>query len=439
MGALLFISILKIHIQSISMRQKYFFVFLLLVLFNTSSFADKVLVTIGKSGQVTERQLETAMQAAPFATQFPSMDEDDQAYLRGDMLLRLARAEALYQESESVGKKQSQLFLKEMSNFKTALLAQRYQSHLRQQFKIPVEVEQQFAEQTQGNSDALAAARSAYVARHFARVKKEKIAELIQQAGVKSYFSQLNDNPESELILAEGQGVLIKYADLVSDKQAFKPEKQQIIEKVNEWIAMILSARAAEAEGINIASQLKDYERNLAIRLLLAEQEQSWISDESVLRDYFQQNPHIAYIPERRQIGQIVLPSETEAKAIRERIMAGESLFELAAQYSIDPYGRQRSGDMGWLTEGSGSEQIEQALKLLKDNEISEIVKTDKGWHLITIVNRKPSERKNFAAIKDRVRQKFIAEKMTDYLQQVTNKYPLQWHIDEHIKFKETL
>ncbi len=421
------------------MKQTLFIVLLLLSSFNNIAFADKVLVTIGKSGQVTEQQLEAAMLAAPFATQFPSMDEDDQAYLRGDMLLRLARAEALYQESNAAGKKQTQLFAQEMGNFKTALLAQRYLNHLRQQFQIPEAVEQKFTEQTQGNFDALTAARSAYVAKHFSRLKKEKIAELIQQAGVKTYFSQLDDNPEPELILAEGQGVLIKYADLVSDKQNFKPEKQRIIDKVNEWLAMILSARAAVAEGINIAPQLKDYERNLAIRLLLAEQEQSWITDETVLRDFFQQNPDIGYIPERRQIGQIVLPSEAEAKAIREKIMAGESLFELAAQYSIDPYGRQRSGDMGWLTEGSGSEQIEQALKNLTDNEISDIVKTDKGWHLITIVNRKPSERKNFAAIKDRVRQKFIAEKMTDYLQQVTNKYPLQWHIDEHIKFKETL
>ncbi len=421
------------------MINRNFCVFLFLVLFHAVSYAENVLVTIGESGHVTEKQLEIAMQAAPFATQFPSMDEDDQAYLRGDMLLRMARAEALYQEAEALGKKQSLLFRHEMSNFKTALLAQRYIAHLRQQLTISEALEKKFAKETEGNHDALLALRSAYVAKHFSNLKKENIAELIKQAEVKTFFSELDDNPEPGLILAEGKGVLIKYADLVSVNQQRVPEKQRLIEKVNEWIALTLTARAAEAAGINIDPQLKDYERNLAIRLLLSEQEQQWIADETVLRDYFQQNPEIAYIPERRQIGQIVLSSEAEAKTMRDRIMAGESLFELAGLYSIDPYGRQRSGDMGWLTEGRGSEQIEQALKNLKDNELSEIVETDKGWHLITIVNRKPSERKNFAAIKDRVRQKLIAEKMTAYLQQVTAKYPLQWHIDNHIKFKEKL
>ena len=83
--------------------KKILFIILLSSLFASVTFANKVLVTIGKSGQVTGQQLETAMQAAPFATQFPSMDEQDQAYLRGDMLLRLARSEALYQEAISTG------------------------------------------------------------------------------------------------------------------------------------------------------------------------------------------------------------------------------------------------------------------------------------------------------------------------------------------------
>ena len=108
-------------------------------LFNIS-YADTVLVTIGKSGQVTQDQLESAMKAVPFATQFPSMDEKDQAYLRGDVLLRMARAEALFQEAVIQGKNQSLLFKQEMGNFKTALLAQRYLSKIQQQIKFPKEL-----------------------------------------------------------------------------------------------------------------------------------------------------------------------------------------------------------------------------------------------------------------------------------------------------------
>ena len=141
----------------------------------------------------------------------------------------------------------------------------------------------------------------------------------------------------------------------------------------------------------------------------------------------------IGYIPERRQIGQIVVESRVEAERLRSRIEAGESLFNLAAQYSIDPYGRQHSGDMGWLKEGSGAETIEMALKELPDHRVSEPIKTAKGWHLVMIVNRKPSEQKDFAAVKDRIRQKLIAEKMNEYLKTVTAKYPLEWKINDHL------
>ncbi len=409
------------------------YTFLLLSLFNTVAYADKVLVKIGQSGQVTEQQLEAAMQAAPFATQFPAMDEKDQAYLRGDMLLRMARSEALYQEAVASGKNKSVVFQKEMSNFKTALLAQRYLTNLREQLKVPEQMDKQLMEQTKGNADALIAARSAYIAKNFVALKTLDISLLISQAKVKTYFERLDKTPVTDTVLAEGEGLSIKYGDLIPNNAQGKIDKQRIIEKVNEWVQLILTARAVDEKKENINPQLQEYARNLTTRLLLLEKEKQWIPNKETLTDYFQKHPKIAYIPERRQIGQIVLESQQQAEEMQGRILAGESLFSLAGQYSIDAYGRQRSGDMGWLKEGDASKEIEAAIKTLKDNELSEIIKTDKGWHLIVIVNRKPAEWKDFAAIKDRVRQKLIAEKMTDYLQKVMAKHPLEWKINEHI------
>ncbi len=408
-------------------------VFLLSNFFSTVTYAGKVLVTIGESGQITEQQLESAMRAAPFATQFPSMDEDNQAYLRGDMLLRLARAEALYQEAVALGKDQSLQFKQEMGSFKTALLAQRYLVNLRQKIQIPKEIEQQLSTQFQNNSDSLTAARSAYIAKHFSTLKDKNINKLIDQANIKTYYEQLDNSPTADTILAKGNELSIKYGDLTPLHNQSPIDKTRVIDKVKEWIKLILTAKAAVAQGENVEPQLLEYSYNLTTRLLLTDKQQQWIPDDTTLRDYFQKHPHIGYIPERRQIGQIVLATETAAMDMRTRIMSGESLFELAGQYSIDPYGRQRSGDMGWLKQGSAAKEIENAINKLKDNEISEIIKSDKGWHLITIVNRKPAEHKNYASIKDRVREKLIAEKMAYYLKVVTEKYPIQWKIEDHI------
>lgn len=416
-----------------NMKKTQIFV-LLSSLFCSNLYADKVLVTIGEGGQVTEQELEAAMQAAPFATQFPAMDEQDQAYLRGDMLLRMARAEALYQQAVAAKINQGNIFQHEIHHFKIALLAQRYIENLRKTIQIPDAVEQQFKARFQGNSDALIAARSAYIAQHFTKLKEDKVQQLIQQANIQAYYSRLDNNPDRETILAEGDGLLIKYGDIVIEPSTVGIDKQRMTEKLDEWISLTLMAKAALAQGENVAPQLQEYAHNLTTRLLLTEKEQQWIPDEKVLQDYFQQHPEIAYIPERRQIGQIVLATQPEAEAMRHRIIQGESLFQLAGEYSIDIYGRQRSGDMGWLKEGSASQEIEAGIKDLQDNELSAVIKTDKGWHLVIIVNRKPSERKEYAAIKDRVKQRFIAEKMTVYLEEVMAKYPMQWKIADYVE-----
>ena len=409
----------------ILLMKKHFLISLLFSLVSIQAAAETVLVTIGKTGQVTDRQLEAAMRAAPFATQFPSMDEKDQAYLRGDMLLRLARAEALYLEAIARKIPESAVFQQEMSNFKTSLLAQRYLLNLGKTLTIPEDIAEKLEANSQNNSDALKAARSAYIAKQFKQVKADKLKALRQAANIQTHFDRL-PGADQNTLLAEGKNLSIRYGDLVPEN-ASNVDAKQIQEKVEQWIDLILMARSAEASGVNIAPSLKEYGRNLAVRILLAQKEKQWIPDEKTLLDYFQRHPKIGYIPERRQIGQIVLASQQEAETMRQKIVGGESLFTLAGLYSIDPYGRQRSGDMGWLTEGSASPEIEKALKSLKDNEISPVIKTAKGWHIITIVNRKPAEQKSFDDIKDRVRQKLLAEKMTDYIQQVTARYPLKW------------
>ena len=87
---------------------------------------------------------------------------------------------------------------------------------------------------------------------------------------------------------------------------------------------------------------------------------------------------------------------------------------------------------MGWLPENSGMPEIEAELKKLADGEVSSVIHTSKGYHLVMIVNRKPAEHKNFAAIKDRVIQAVIAEKMPVYLSALLENYPLEWTMPDH-------
>ncbi len=337
----------------------------------------QVLATVDDT-PITAEQLEQALRSSPFATQYPSLDAAEQAALRRDLLQRLVQAEVLHQEARRLGLDREADFRAEVARFETGLLAQRYLHRLRDRIKIPAEVQAEWRRKLGTDLDALAAARSVFIARRYQAAKTEALARLRRQ------YDDLN---ETELL-----------------------------------------ARGAREVGIDVNAQVAGFRRERLIQYLLERKEQEWIPDEAVLRDYYQRHPEIGRIPERRHIGQIVVASRKEAEALRRRILAGESLFRLAREHSIDPYGRQHAGDMGWLPQGSAMPAIEAALGKLKDGEVSEVIETPKGFHLVTIVERKPGEQKAFAAIKDRVRRALLAEKLPVYLQALMARHAVSWN-----------
>jgi peptidyl-prolyl cis-trans isomerase SurA len=113
------------------------------------------------------------------------------------------------------------------------------------------------------------------------------------------------------------------------------------------------------------------------------------------VKKFFNQIPKdsIPEIPTEVQIGHIVRYAKV-TKAQKEelserlldykrRILAGEKFEDLAKEYSEDPGSRQYGGDLGWSKRGQMVPQFEAAAMKLKHNEMSEVVESDFGLHLI--------------------------------------------------------
>jgi len=389
---------------------------------------SQVLATVG-SAVITDTQLAQAMASAPFATEFPSMEEDQQAAVRGDMLLRLVNAEILRQEALARALDQTPRFIQEVTRFRTSLLYRKYIQSLRDAVEIPATVDADYKQRYQGNPDALAAARSIYVARHFKTLKTERMAELKARHGLHLYTERLENSPREETVVAEGDYFRIHYRDIPLPGNEIGATESTASERLNDLVEVTLGARAALDSGIDVEPEVAEFRHELLPRALLEQQERAWIPDESSMRDYYQQHPEKWYLPERRHIGQLVLGSREQAEAMHARITAGESLFVLAGEYSIDPLGRQQAGDMGWLQEGSGHPALEAAAKVLQQGEISSVIKTPAGYHIVTLIERRPGRQLPLAEITDRVRQAMISEQLTAYLQTLQKKYPVQWSL----------
>lgn len=90
--------------------------------------------------------------------------------------------------------------------------------------------------------------------------------------------------------------------------------------------------------------------------------------------------------------------SDDKARArleqLRQRILNGESFEDLAKRNSEDATAPQ-GGDLGWLTPGETVPAFEQAMNALEPNQISEPVKSQFGWHLIQVLERRTKNMEN--------------------------------------------
>lgn len=84
----------------------------------------------------------------------------------------------------------------------------------------------------------------------------------------------------------------------------------------------------------------------------------------------------------------ILVRGEPKAKEIAERLNKGESFADLAGECSECPSGK-RGGDLGWFTRGRMVKEFENAAFAGEKGAITGPVKTQFGWHIIKVLDKR--------------------------------------------------
>jgi len=87
-------------------------------------------------------------------------------------------------------------------------------------------------------------------------------------------------------------------------------------------------------------------------------------------------------MPDKVHCAHILVKTESEAKAVLERLNRGEKFGNIARELSLCPSGK-RGGDLGTFTRGKMVKEFENCAFALQKGQVSKIVKTRFGYHII--------------------------------------------------------
>jgi peptidyl-prolyl cis-trans isomerase SurA len=129
--------------------------------------------------------------------------------------------------------------------------------------------------------------------------------------------------------------------------------------------------------------------------------------------------------------------SEPEARhridSLRERLVNGADFAELARQYSQDGTAA-KGGDLGWVNPGDTVPEFEQAMNALKDGELSPVVLSPFGMHLIQVSERRQrdvSEERQRATARQALRERKLDEAYQEFLRQLRSRVYVENRLDE--------
>ena len=98
------------------------------------------------------------------------------------------------------------------------------------------------------------------------------------------------------------------------------------------------------------------------------------------------------------------LAAIAKIREIRERLLAGSDFSTEAAAHSDCPSGKQAGGSLGWFSRGMMVKEFDEAAFSMKVGELSDIVKTQFGYHVIYKNDAQPESIPDFSEVRERIK-----------------------------------
>lgn len=218
----------------------------------------------------------------------------------------------------------------------------------------------------------------------------------------------------ADTVVAKVNGLPItqKEVDLATedlgDRLAQLPEERRRDEVINYLVDLKIGAKAAAdakiGETPDFAARLAYYRDKVLLDQYLTNEGKKAVT-EAAARKLFDDTTKAMTPEEEAHARHILVETEDQAKAVVARLKKGEDFAKVAGELSKDPGSGKEGGDLGWFTKDRMVPEFAEAAFKLKKGEVSEPVKSQFGWHVIKLEDKRSKPLPDFAAVKPQIDQ----------------------------------
>ena len=238
----------------------------------------------------------------------------------------------------------------------------------------------------------------------------------------------LNDEIEAQIL---DKLITTKILLLKASKEQKRNGEQNAKSFLVDLIQQYPSEEAFERQLVSTGMELKYFkdqiiEQAIVKEVIDADLKAGYIVPDEKSREYYETNKEVFAIPERTELRNIYIPLRStltgeplplgeqakrlaKAEEAQKKAASGADFIKLVETYSEDVVTKEKKGEVT-IAKGSNNPTLEDAVFALQTGQVSSVIKTGTGYHIVKLIKKLPKEYQPFSEVADRIKVQLEAE-----------------------------
>jgi peptidyl-prolyl cis-trans isomerase C len=225
--------------------------------------------------------------------------------------------------------------------------------------------------------------------------------------------------PETILSSFNGQTITLgefnQLWDQIPEDSKLQLTKRNVLDQIISEKLLIQEAKNRGLEqDKDVLEQIKNTTEQILVQSLIEKEiiGKVKVNDQEALT-YYEENKDNFITKEQVYLYNILVETEEVAKDILEKLKAGGDFIEIAKEKSTGPSAAQ-GGDLGYVSKGDLIPEIENVVFALEIGNISDIIKSEYGFHILKVTDKKPEVLKTFEEVKEEILPTLLSTKQKE-------------------------